>query len=916
MEQLSDAQVLLLAAQLVATPDFPKLRSLAANRPDVLPSPLLYRLLLTYLPLDTDPEIEQHLTTFLQNVHDQFADFSNLDSNLHEDDLVDLGRVDAEQALSSLRLEKVPVYDASQDQDLLSDFIIAWLHKLERFSGLPASVLALVDCFVAQYSILRYWADSYLRPLLRLRDEYNPDTTASLSLQDLETASGEPGVNFLLQFATRTGTSDNVSRDLRDVVSPWVRGAKSSKRRRISAPGKEQLLQQGTNWNDVNEWLVSTSRTNYDLIAATFQKWNGPPPENGSSDVTALDEGDKDAMLAYIKTAFALVYISDETGDDDHRITHKQAILGRAAQLAQLMPPSFETALPDIPDLSHMQNATRSDLLENALLSSNNQLTNPSTDNIDFLHGVLSTQVLLNTFKLKNSTRSVASTALFESEEKQKQELRTILNQIPRLTRSNFPWPEIRARLRWLQSWSTHESVSASPSPTAFFGRVAVEFLELEIVNAILAANDYQTLRDIYLSTEQSVLPRSKIQEHVTAAILGAYDNASNGNRTRGGVKRASDLIKAFKSSLDDTAEFEHLEYLIKATHSLSFYQLTLQHGVPFQPVSIRVSNDPLSLIEKVLDQNNKAYTKLDDLLGIARNLVLADLPIPMTQDFAPGEPIPLDRRLFEAEHRVTYSAIKAALADNDFDTAYSLITTRLAISPNQNSNTNFTDDTSWRAAYSAGKYRPTTSSPNIHAQISSLQKRMDLLSTALTLAPTSDPLPEILSTWRRCEEELDNLKSQALQEERAHDAASDQVLPGAFGLSDRDLDANETRRLLESRRAYNSTTSGPSYEEEAPMGLFDVARGAASALRKNAFPLGGAQRQTGKVRDTAPVTGRQSMDGSMRSSGEGERPDSSDGQQRVRKRDMLSNAVTGGLVSGMSWVLGAPPSNRQQGQE
>jgi protein transport protein SEC39 len=51
------------------------------------------------------------------------------------------------------------------------------------------------------------------------------------------------------------------------------------------------------------------------------------------------------------------------------------------------------------------------------------------------------------------------------------------------------------------------------------------------------------------------------------------------------------------------------------------------------------------------------------------------------------------------------------------------------------------------------------------------------------------------------------------------------------------------------------------------------------------------------------------------RSSQETSRPGSADGQQRTRKRDMISNAVTGGLVSGMSWVLGAP-APRQQDQE
>jgi hypothetical protein len=33
--------------------------------------------------------------------------------------------------------------------------------------------------------------------------------------------------------------------------------------------------------------------------------------------------------------------------------------------------------------------------------------------------------------------------------------------------------------------------------------------------------------------------------------------------------------------------------------------------------------------------------------------------------------------------------------------------------------------------------------------------------------------------------------------------------------------------------------------------------------------------------------------------------------QQRVRRRDMVTNAVSGGLASGLGWVLGATPVDK-----
>ena len=123
---------------------------------------------------------------------------------------------------------------------------------------------------------------------------------------------------------------------------------------------------------------------------------------------------------------------------------------------------------------------------------------------------------------------------------------------------------------------------------------------------------------------------------------------------------------------------------MIAATHALSFYSLILQHGVPFQPVSIRVSQDPIGLISKVLEQNPRSYTKVDDLIAIGQNLVSAGLPVEPTE----GNLDELDERLDgaevlaikrkDAERRVTFMAIEAALSEDDFETAYSYIVSRL----------------------------------------------------------------------------------------------------------------------------------------------------------------------------------------------------------------------------------------------
>ena len=336
------------------------------------------------------------------------------------------------------------------------------------------------------------------------------------------------------------------------------------------------------------------------------------------------------------------------------------------------------------------------------------------------------------------------------------------------------------------------------------------------------------------------------------------------------------------------------MQSLISATHAMSFYSLTLQHGVPLQPVNIRAHQDPLSLIGKMLDQNPRSYTKLDDLIEIGENLVDAGLgqnaePTSSVETDANQEPL-------AAKRRITGMAIEAALAEEDFDTAYSYIINRLSPSNVSNSGSSGSpstsasegDDVSWRAAYQAGRHQAnkSTGPPSLRR----LEQRIELLSQALLLAPTS-ALTEILSVWRLCEDEMSLLITKEAEEEQRWDDKGDRRLPGEF--------SGDSSPVIQKPR----DPSRAAANEEAPMGLFDVARGAAAALSKNAFPLrtpgAGATASTPKGSHQRPLS-TMSAEGS-----DTESLNAKDGEGRIRKRDMVSSMVTGGLASGIGWVIG-----------
>ena len=174
------------------------------------------------------------------------------------------------------------------------------------------------------------------------------------------------------------------------------------------------------------------------------------------------------------------------------------------------------------------------------------------------------------------------------------------------------------------------------------------------------------------------------------------------------------------------------------------------------------------------------------------------------------------------------------------------------------------------------------------------LQLPGNLLPEA-TLASPDQALPEILAAWRRCEEELLTL----LQDEANAEAEADEIaekrlsgvrgngdIPGGFQTDQPALIQGQPRRKEVGRA---SRADG-----EAPMGLFEVARGAAQALGR--MGQGGKQPPSVSQR---PQTGD-------------ENPDATDGGDRVRKRDVVANAVTGGMVKGIGWMLGATPADEQ----
>jgi hypothetical protein len=315
----------------------------------------------------------------------------------------------------------------------------------------------------------------------------------------------------------------------------------------------------------------------------------------------------------------------------------------------------------------------------------------------------------------------------------------------------------------------------------------------------------------------------------------------------------------------------------------------------------LRVHSDPISIIGRVLEQNPKSYTKVTEFVEVAANMLRAGLyerkktsrPTPTTLD----EPL----HLAMTEKRVTALCIEAALAEDDFETAYSYVVSRLANAGDQSISTanagrnTLTDTWSWRAALRAGQYirttkttRPThlgTASGN--PDIRHLEQRIECLATALRIAPTGQ-LQEVLKTFRRCEEQLDSAIKEEVAREEAWDAAGDlhsPSIPGAFS-------APRPHQAAENSAAGVMAFGGGAQSkrrqnEEGPISLFDLGRATAEAAKRNLGVLSGSKADVSQ-------------------------PETSEDEPRARKRDQLRDAAMGTLVSGVGWLVGAPAPNRE----
>ncbi|KAI2619118.1 secretory pathway Sec39 [Hypomontagnella submonticulosa] len=900
----SASRIVLLATYLATKSDIEGLTVLATHHSKVLRQDLLLRILLTYLPETLPPGQYVPLVQRLESgsletdIEPREVDWSSVE-DITDDEVA--------KKIRKLRLLPLAWEKSSrtESQDPVSLFLIHRARRVDDEAGLLAQLPDLIVPFLDHAPCIRTWMVSVLLPLLRRNHEYYPHHPAAQTLSTFDRMDGEAAVDLLLsETGAREEDLPHVGRDLRGLIGPWLYN--NERWDRVGEKGRSSESPTGPTtcpgWERVLEWITAQASKSWKVAVRAIDQWDGPGDVDLGGYASMWLEDDEQEYLEqrYARAALASAYLIPEASVE--ALTGVNSITTKIMALLDQDPcPTLQVASSMLPPYSDpkgesLLSAKNATYMRNDLLTESNPLTAPNETSTQLLHTLTLSAFILTKAGVPCTVRRAGELAFLQDEREQKPEatkfIHSLSNNGPRS--DDKYWIRARNELLWLRDWGAEEAWASDIRIQGVFGQLKKEFLEVECLKAFLSNTRYSLARSIYEDAPEKPLDTDLLRDTIVSSAMNAYDNASNPHRGRGGLLKCDDIIHAFPKTLGAThPASKRIEALLKATHALSEYRLTLKKGEPFTPVVLRVHADPISIVGKVLEQNPKSYTRIQDFLEIGANMAEAGL---LAHGNFQSSQSAAEQAWVRSmvEKRITAMCVDAALTEDDFETAYSYVVNRLAAEGSgplaKPHPTAPIDDYSWKAALQAGKYRRTartikpthigTASGNL--DIRHLEQRIECLATALRIAPPAT-LQEILNVFRKCEEELNAaVKAEEEQESAWDDQGDVQVMPGAFS-------STVPAGVMRSTKAPSSR-----HVEEAPMSLFDLSRASITRAQRNLTALSSLQRsENARSDDTRGDMG----DGS--------------GQQRVRKRDQLREAAVGTLASGVGWLIGAQPIDR-----
>lgn len=164
------------------------------------------------------------------------------------------------------------------------------------------------------------------------------------------------------------------------------------------------------------------------------------------------------------------------------------------------------------------------------------------------------------------------------------------------------------------KKWSLFlSSLYSTMRKTSVFNKISIEELSELVLYKLLELKQFVVIRDVFLVDFNDVV-KDQYEAIITKHCWQLYMKAQNCDQKIGSLKDCVDSLKLLEPKSHDA---HRLSSLIEANTKLLEWKFYLEPGVPITPKDIVELNDPLAIIRRILELNDKAYMYPGDLYYI-----------------------------------------------------------------------------------------------------------------------------------------------------------------------------------------------------------------------------------------------------------------------------------------------------------
>lgn len=293
-------------------------------------------------------------------------------------------------------------------------------------------------------------------------------------------------------------------------------------------------------------------------------------------------------------------------------------------------------------------------------------------------------------------------------------------------------------------SWSiTLPSIYRILKTSSIFQNLTCDELSEVILVKLLDVKLFDIIRNDFLS-KYNTLSEEKTRSIVLATAWESYKSASKCDPTRGGLHNALQTLSLLNSQ---DAGARRLENLITANGMILNWKMYFKSGVPLTPKDLLHVENPLVVIQRILDLNDNAYKSSERLYTLLVLLIKGldctdkdDLfhqaDKPFTDD---DNMLALNIKLLALQYSSTMDMeFSHKLANDILDLAMQLENDSLTTLLNNN----------WIIFFTLAKFEFTDSVEDEVVDLTSLRDRMTLLSKLILFTPT-DFNSQVLEYWQ-----------------------------------------------------------------------------------------------------------------------------------------------------------------------